>query len=185
MQDHIPYAKANPGKLTYSTAGVGSGSHLAAALIGRTAGFLWTHVPYRGSAPAVADAVAGHVDVTVAAPASIKPHSDAGALRVRAVSETTRHPQYPDVPTLAEAGVPSSVVLYNGVLAPRGTPEPVLARLRKELKAVVHDPEVAARMRQIGYEPDFLESAGFKDFVLKDSARWGDVAKAFNISVTE
>jgi tripartite-type tricarboxylate transporter receptor subunit TctC len=185
LQELIAYAKANPGKLTYSTAGVGGGSHLAAALISRTAGFEWTHVPYRGSAPAVTDAVAGHVDATIAAPASIKPHSDTGALRVLAVSETTRHPQYPDVPTLTEAGVPTSVVLYNGVLAPRGTPAPVLARLRKDLQAMVLDPKVAARMREIGYEPEFLEGQSFKDFMVKDSARWKEVAKAFNISVTD
>jgi tripartite-type tricarboxylate transporter receptor subunit TctC len=185
LQELIAHARANPGKLTYSTAGVGSGSHLAAALISRTAGFEWTHVPYRGSAPAVTDAVAGHVDVTIAAPASIKPHSDSGALRVLAVSETARHPQYPGVPTLTEAGVQSSVVLYNGVLAPRGTPEPVLARLRKDLKTMLLDPKVAARMREIGYEPEFLEGQSFKDFVLKDSARWKEVAKAFNISVTD
>ena len=185
LQELVAFGKANPGKLRYSSAGTGGGSHLAAVLIGSAAGIEWTHIPYRGSAPAVTDAVAGHVDLVLAAPASVKQQSDAGALRVLASTDAQRHPQYPDIPTLTEAGLPVVVALYNGVLAPRGTPEPVLARLRRELKAMTGDPGVTARMRTIGYEPEYIEGVAFRELIIRDGKRWTDVAKAFSIVLAD
>ena len=183
IQEVVAHAKANPGKLRYSSAGVGGASHLSMALFAKATGIDLVHIPYQGSAQAMTSAIGGHVDLAVAAPSSIKPHTDAGKLRALASVDSARHFQFPDTPTLKESGIPVVIILYNGVLAPLGTPEPVIARLRKELKAIVEDPKVIERWRAIGYEASYVEGKEFKDAQAKDLAQYTDVAKSFGISI--
>src|SRR5690606_27302091 len=112
------------GRLRFSSPGVGTAPHLAMAVTAKATGIDVVHVPFPGSVPALSNAVAGHVDMSVAAPASVKQHVDAGTLRAVASVDAERHFQFPDVPTLKESGIPATVILYNCVVAPAGTPEP-------------------------------------------------------------
>jgi tripartite-type tricarboxylate transporter receptor subunit TctC len=181
MKELVAFAKANPGKIRYSSVGVGSAPHLAMAVIAKATGTEMIHVPYTGAAPALTSAVAGHVDMLPST--SAQTHIQAGTLRPIVAFGAERHYQYPDLPTLRESGIAASLDLYLGVVAPAGTPEPVLARLRKELKAMSEDPKVAERFRAAGYQPLHVEGAGYKELMAKDLGLYSDVAKSFNITL--
>jgi tripartite-type tricarboxylate transporter receptor subunit TctC len=181
MQELVAFGKANPGKLRYSSAGVGSAPHLAMAVVAKATGIDLVHVPYPGSAPALASAVGGHVDMIPTN--SAQSHVESGALRAVVTAGSERHFQFPNVPTLRESGIPAAINLYTSVVAPAGTPEPVVARLRKELKAMNDDPKIAERFRALGYQPTHVEGAAFKETMAKDLAIYSDVAKSFGISL--
>jgi tripartite-type tricarboxylate transporter receptor subunit TctC len=181
LDELIAYAKSHPGKLRYGTPGVGGGPHLATALLAKAAGISLVHIPYQGTAPAVVAAVGGHVDLVMAGRAAIKPHVDSGALRALATADTERLPQFPDMPTLEEAGLGISVILYFGVLAPAGTPDPIVERLRAALGEMFRDKKTAERFRGVGYEPAFLNGTEYRDFMVKDLQQWKEVVKAANI----
>ena len=183
MSDLIAYAKANPGKLRYGTAGVGSVPHMATALIANAASIDLVHIPYGGVAPALTALMGGFVDFVVAAP-SAKSYTDAGTLLAIATAGKERTPNFPGVPTLAESGLPNLIVTsWWGILAPAGTPEPVLARLRKEVAETMRDPKIHEGIRAAGFDPAYLDHDAFKDFVLKDLEQWKAVAKSANITV--
>ena len=185
LADLIAYAKANPGKLRYGTAGIGSGPNLATELVDSAAGIEMLHVPYVGIGPAIAAAMGGFVDVIYGAP-TIRSHTDAGSLRAIATTGEKRHPDFPNVPTLAEAGLPNLVVtIWWGIMAPAGTPEPVLARLRKDTEEMMKDPKTLEGFRKLGYEPSYLPHDQFRAFVMKDIERWRVVAKRSNIVLTD
>jgi len=186
LAELLAYGKANPGKLRYSSSGVGAGGHLATALIANAAGVDMVHVPYQGAAPAVAGAAGGHVDLVLVATSSMKPHVDSGALRALAITDTKRSELFPDAPTLMESGLKDqSVVLYYGMLAPAGTPEPILATLRKEIGEMLKDPKVLERLKSMGFEAAFLPGNEFKDYMVKDLEKWRGVSKAANIVLTD
>ena len=186
MADLIAYAKANPGRLRYSTLGVGTSGHLAGALISKAAGIELVHVPYQGSAPAVTAAVGGFVDFVLAGSSSVKPYADAGQLRALATFEMRRNPAAPDVPTLEESGMPGvSAVNYYGILAPAGTPEPIRARIAKEIADMVKDARTVERMRSLGIEPAFFDGAEYKEMMIADLAKWKDVGRSANIVLGE
>ena len=186
LTEMLAYGKANPGKLRYSSSGVGAGGHLATALIANAAGVDMVHVPYQGAAPAVAGAAGGHVDLVLVATSSMKPHVDSGKLRAIATTDIKRNALFPDAPTLDESGLKNlSVVLYYGMLAPAGTPEPILARLREALNEMLKDPKIVERIKSLGFEPAFLPGDAFRDFMVKDLAKWKDVSKAANIVLTD
>jgi tripartite-type tricarboxylate transporter receptor subunit TctC len=185
FQELIAYAKANPGKLRYGTAGIGSGPHLATELVAKAAGIEMLHVPYVGIGPAISAAMGGFVDVIFGAP-TIKQHTDAGSLRALAFTGSKRHADFPNVPTLSEAGMPNLVVtIWWGMLAPANTPAPVVAKLRKEIDEMMKDPKTLEGLRKLGYEPSYLPHDQFRDFVMKDIERWKDVAKSANIVVKD
>jgi tripartite-type tricarboxylate transporter receptor subunit TctC len=184
LPELIAYGKANPGKLRYGTAGVGGAPHLATELMAKAAGIEMVHVPYGGVAPALAAAVGGHIDLALASPPASKPYADGGNIRPIAITDTKRHKLYPDVPTTAEAGMPSLVVTFwHGLMAPAGTPTPILTRLQNEIAGMLKDPDVIDRLDKLGYIPVYKDREVFKDFVLKDLAKWKDTAKAANISI--
>jgi tripartite-type tricarboxylate transporter receptor subunit TctC len=184
LPELIAYGKANPGKLRYGTAGVGGAPHLATALLAKAAGIEMVHVPYGGVAPALAAAVGGHIDLALASPPASKPHIDGGNVRGIAVTDTKRHKLYPDVPTTAEAGMPSLVVTFwHGLMAPAGTPAPILSRLEKEIDGMLKDPEIVERLDKLGYVPVYKDASTFKDFVLKDLEKWKETAKSANIKI--
>jgi tripartite-type tricarboxylate transporter receptor subunit TctC len=160
MADLIAYAKANPGKLRYSTQGVGTSGHLAGALISKAAGIELVHIPYQGSAPAVTAAVSGVVDFVLAGTSSVKTFTKSGQLKALATFEIRRNPAAPDVPTLEESGMKGvSAVNYYGVLAPAGTPEPVLARLRTVIAEMVKDPQAVERFHSLAVDPTYFDGA--------------------------
>jgi len=185
MQELVAYAKAHPGELKYGTSGIGSGPHMATELIAAATGIQMLHVPYQGIAPAIQAALGGHLDVILAAP-TVKSQTDAGALRPLATTGRTRNPDFPNLPTLAEAGIPNLVVtIWWGIMAPAGTPEPVLAKLRAAVAEIVKDPATIEGMRKLGYDPNYLPHEPFRAFVLDDMQQWGRAAKAANITVTD
>jgi tripartite-type tricarboxylate transporter receptor subunit TctC len=179
----IAYGKANPGKLRYSTLGVGSSGHLAATLFSKTVGIEMTHIPYTGSAPAILAAVQGTVEFVIAGMGSVKSNLDSGALRALATTDSDRNLFYNQVPTLRESGVPISVILYIGLIAPAGTPQAVLDRLGQEMAAMKSDATVQERMKKIGSEFAVLPAKEFRSTVTDDLVRWRDVAKSANISI--
>ncbi len=186
LADMLAHAKANPGKLRYGSIGVGSGQHMGMALIGKTAGIEMVHVPFGGVAPALTALLGGHIDLALGAASSVKPYVDAGTLRPLAMTGEARHPLLPAVPTLSEAGLPL-VVFSNwwGLLAPAGTPEPVLARLRKASGEMAKDPAFIEKIGKLGYQPTHLEGAAFRNFVIKDFEQWKAVAKSANIAIAD
>jgi tripartite-type tricarboxylate transporter receptor subunit TctC len=183
VADLVAYAKANPGKLKYGTSGIGGGPHLGSALIEKAAGVEMLHIPYSGVAPAMNALLGKSIDFALVTPPTVKPHTDSGAFRAIATTGSERHPLFPDLPTLQEAGLPVIVVVWYGILAPAGTPEPVLARLRKEVADGLKDPKVLQRLTSLGYQVSFLPGDEFKAFVMKDADQWKSVAKTAKISL--
>jgi len=183
MAELIAYAKANPGKLNFGSAGVGSAPHMGIALIGVAAGIDMVHVPFAGLGPTTNALIAGTVDLALVTPPLIKPHVESGAVRVVAVTGKTRHPLLPNVPTLQEAGLNVTTIVSYGLSAPTGTPEPILAKLRKTMTEMIEDKAVVERLRVLGYESDHLIGDAYKNFIVKDLEQWRAVAKAANIKI--
>ncbi|MDU0342725.1 Bug family tripartite tricarboxylate transporter substrate binding protein [Bosea rubneri] len=171
-------AKANPEKVTYASAGVGTPQQLAFELLKEKTGIKATHVPYRGSAPAINDVIAGHVTAMIDGTAV--PMAREGTLRALAVTGAKRSAAMPDVPTVAEAGVPGyEFVSWHGVFVPAGTPPAVVERLNAELNKIVADPAVRERMAALNIELVGGTSAAFGDFIKAES---GKIAELVRIS---
>ena len=183
VADLVAYAKANPGKLKYGTSGIGGGPHMASALIEKAAGVEMLHVPYSGVAPAMNALLGKSIDIALVTPPTVKPYTDSGQFRAIATTGKERHPLFPDLPTLEEAGIPVNVVVWYGILAPAGTPEPVLARLRKDIADGLDDPKVKQRLTSLGYQVSYLPGEEFKAFVTKDAEQWKSVAKSAKIQL--
>ena len=183
VADLIAYAKANPGKLNFGSAGVGSAPHMGIALMNNAAGINMVHVPFAGLGPATNALLAGTVDIGLVTPPLVKPHLDSGALRAIAVTGKKRYPLLPDVPTLQEAGLNVTTIVGYGLSAPAGTPEPILARLKQTISAMMNDKAIIERLHGLGYETDLLIGDAYKDFIVKDLEQWRGVAKAANIKI--
>jgi tripartite-type tricarboxylate transporter receptor subunit TctC len=179
----IAYAKANPGKLNYGSAGVGSAPHLGIALMNTAAGIDMVHVPFAGLGPAANALIAGTVDIGLLSPPLVKPHAASGAIRVLAVTGNKPYAPMQDVPTLREAGLNVSTIVGYGLVAPAGTPEPVLAKLKQGISNMMKDQALIARLRELGYETELQLGDAYRDFILKDLEQWRGVAKAANISL--
>lgn len=186
MAELVAYAKANPGRVRYGTSGVGGAPHMGTVLLEKTAGIDMLHVPYAGISAVVGAMRSETIDIALITPPTVKPHTDAGVMRPIASTGRERHPLFPDIPTLEESGFPGlAVVVWYGILAPAGTPEPVQARLRKEVADVLTDPKVAEKLKSLGYQVSYIAGAEFRDFVVRDYEQWKGVAKAADIVVTE
>ncbi|HEV7268240.1 MAG TPA: tripartite tricarboxylate transporter substrate binding protein [Falsiroseomonas sp.] len=182
LQELIDHARANPGRVRYGTAGVGSGPHMATELFARRAGISVEHVPFGGIAPALNAMLAGDVQMAFGAPPAIKPSYDGGLLRVIAVAGEARHPLFPEAPTTAEAGLRGvEMSIWWGLVAPAATPEPALARLRRAANEMNADPDFAARLRRLGFDHMPLAGEAFRSFVVEDLERWRETAAAANI----
>jgi tripartite-type tricarboxylate transporter receptor subunit TctC len=180
--EFLAYAKKNPGKLTFASAGAGSGSHLAGELLNLKAGIDMMHVPYKGGAPALTDVMGNQVSAYFGNVASTLNYATSGKLRPLAVTSLKRSPTLPNVPTLAESGLPDFEVLeWNGLFAPKGTPNEIVQRLSKEAQAAVADRNVKEKLRQMGLEPIGDSPQAFSQFVRGEAARWGALVKARNI----
>jgi tripartite-type tricarboxylate transporter receptor subunit TctC len=183
VADLVAYAKANPGKLNFGSAGVGSAPHMGIALMSAAAGINMVHVPFAGLGPATNALLAGTVDLGLVTPPLVKPHLDSGALRAIAVTGKKRYPLLPDVPTLQEAGLNVTTMVGYGLSAPAGTPEPILAKLKQTINAMMTDKAILDRLHGMGYETDLLIGDAYRDFIVNDLAQWRSVAKAANIKI--
>jgi len=182
VQEFLAYARAHPGKLTFASAGAGSGSHLAGELLNARAGIDLMHVPYKGGAPALTDVMGNQVSAYFGNVASTLSYASTGKLRALAVTSLKRSPGLPDTPTLAESGLPGFEVLeWNGVFVPRGTPPEVVQRLAREVQAAVAEPRVQDKLRHLGLEPVGNTPQQFGKFVQAEAARWGALVKSRNI----
>ena len=179
----VTLARANPGTLTYGSIGVGSASHLAGELFKVRAGVDMVHVPYRGGAPAVNDLIAGHLQTMFLSPVSGLPQIRAGRVVALAIAARQRFPLMPDVPTMAEAGVPMEVGYWVGMAAPAATPPAVVAKLEATLADVVADPDVIKRLTEMGIVMTPLHAKAFGDFIRADLKGWADFAAQAKLKV--
>jgi tripartite-type tricarboxylate transporter receptor subunit TctC len=176
LQELIAYVKAHPGEIDYASSGNGSGQHLFAALLCSMTGMKMNHVPYRGSGQATTDLLGGQVKVAIPGTAGMVGHIRAGKLRALAVTGAKRSPQLPDVPTVAEAGVPGyEAYVWMGLLAPKGTPPAIIDRLHRELGAVLATDEVKRYMDGAGIEIVGSTPSQFGAFFRAEKALWAKV----------
>jgi tripartite-type tricarboxylate transporter receptor subunit TctC len=183
LAEFIAYAKANPDKLNFGSAGIGSAPHMGVALLSAAAGISMVHVPFNGLGPMTNALIAGTVDVGLVTPTQVKPHADAGTVRALALTGAKRSPVFPDVPTLQQSGLNVTTIVGYGLSAPAGTPEPIQTRLKKAISEMIADKEIATRLSDLGYETDLQLGDAYKDFIVKDLAQWRAVAKAANIKI--
>ena len=184
VQDLIVLSKADPDKYNYGSAGPGSAHHLIGEMFKLRTGAKLTHIPYRGSAPAVADLLGGQVSVMFDTVTSALPHIKAQKTRALAVTTAKRSSALPDVPTLAEAGVAEfDVGTWFGLLAPAGTPQAIVDKLNAEVVAIVNDPEVRKQMLSQGIEPLTSSPAELKARIAKELTEFGALAKQAKLSV--
>ncbi len=160
----VAYAKSSTAKLSYGSAGMGSGHHITGELLKQKTGIDMNHVPYRGGGPAIQDLVAGHIQISFGTPPSVLPQAAAGRIRILATSEDKRFPDLPDVPTIAET-VPGVAIpiTWLGLLAPAGTPRPIVDKLNAAMLATLKKPDVIAKLKQqglmtTGEGPDALDA---------------------------
>jgi len=182
VQGLIAQAKANPGGISYASGGVGQGAHLAGALLEKLAGIRLNHVPYRGNAPAVADVIAGHVAMIFDGMSTSLPHVRDGRLRAIAVSTPQRAAAMPEVPTVAEAGVPGfDVGSWFGLLAPAGTPAPVTEALSAALRQALARPALRELLARSGLEPMPQTPGEFRGFMAAETRKWATLIQEAGI----
>ena len=173
IRELVGHAKKNPGKLTFGSSGTGAASHLSAELFKSVAGVDLLHVPYKGTGQAVTDLLAGQIDLLFAPAQAVMPHVQAGKLRALAVTSAQRSKTLPELPTVAEAGVPGyEAIGWFGLLAPAATPKPVVAKLSADANAVLRDADVVQRMLVLGAEPSGNSPEQFAAFIREDQAKW-------------
>ncbi len=184
MEGFLKYAKANPGKLSYSSAGIGTLPHITTELLLRTAGVQVTHVPYKGAAPAFSDLLGGVVQLKYDTYATSAPMVKAGKLKVLATAGRKRLPQMPDVPTVAESGFPNyEGSLWIGALAPRGAPKEAIAALSAALTQAARSPKVAARFEADGVEVPPAGPEEFSRLIDAELKLWPRVVREANIKL--
>lgn len=182
VKELIALLKANPGKYTYGSSGIGGASHLAMALFTSMAGVEALHVPYKGGAPAVADLVAGRLNLAMANLTTAQPHIRSGRLRGLGVGKARRSPLFPEMPTIAEAGLKGyEANNWNGLVAPRGTPRAVIERLHKDIVATLQEPVIAERLTRAGLEPIGDTPAEFTQYLKAEAVKWGKLVKSASI----
>ena len=181
-KEFMDYVKANPGKVNYASQGPGTTSHLTAELYAKLTGAKITHVPYKGTGPALNDLVAGHVDfIFMQLESAIKLH-EGGKARILAVTTSKRIPQLPDVPTSADIGLSGMISdTWNAISAPPGTPAPIVGKLNATLNDVLKEPELAERFKQLLLTPGSGNVAETRAFIQEDTKRWIDVINEANI----
>lgn len=182
VKEFIALAKNKPGELTYASAGKGTNPHIAMELFNSMAGVNIRHIPYRGVGPALTDVVAGRVSAMNVNILSAKPQVDGKRLRALGVTSAKRSPQLPDVPTIAESGLPGyKVEQWFGILAPAGTPQPIVAKLHDTLKTLLHSDDAKKYFAAQGAEPVGNTPDEFRTLIRDEIKTWTDVAKKAHI----
>jgi tripartite-type tricarboxylate transporter receptor subunit TctC len=182
VKELIAYAKANPNKLSYASSGIGSTYHLGAELFSAQTGIQWTHVPYKGAAPAAQDLVAGHVQVMFDAYSSAVPNFKAGRVKALGIASLKRNPELPNLPTIAESGVPGyETVIWLAFFLPKGSPPAVAERLRNELVTIMQSPEIKERFAGLGMQPVTSTPQALATLLTDELAKWGKVVREAGI----
>ncbi len=178
----IALAKARPGELVYASSGVGAGSHLTMELFMLLSGTRMLHVPYKGPTPGVIDLIAGRVSLMATSTTSSLPHVRSGRLRALGVSTATRAASLPDIPTIAETGLPGyESAAWFGLMAPAGTPKEVIARLHKEIVAILRAPDIRERFARDGAEVVASSPEEFDAYMRAEAIKWAKVVKRAGI----
>jgi tripartite-type tricarboxylate transporter receptor subunit TctC len=178
----IAYAKANPGKVNFGSAGAGTASHITGEYFARTAGITLVHIPYKGTGPALTDLLGGHIPMAFAPIPASHPNVTAGKLRALAVTSITRSGLLPDVPTMVEAGLPGfDASLYYGLAAPAGTPRPIIDKLNKALREALGSDEVKKQLGNDGTEITPGTPEDYAAFIDKDEKKWSQLVKASGV----
>ncbi|MGC2044251.1 MAG: tripartite tricarboxylate transporter substrate-binding protein, partial [Pseudolabrys sp.] len=178
VQELIALAKAQPGKLDYASAGTGSGIHLGTVLFADTAGIDLTHIPYKGSGPALTDLLGGHVQVYFSSLPPAVGLVKEGKLRALGVTGLKRSASFPDVPTVAEQGLPGfEAVLHYGIVAPAGTPRPIIEKLNAALRAALGDPKVHGHIATEGAEPLPTSPDEYAADIDREETKWSKLVK--------
>ncbi|TMG77157.1 MAG: tripartite tricarboxylate transporter substrate binding protein [Betaproteobacteria bacterium] len=182
LRELIALAKAKPGELNYASAGVGSFQHLASALFKLQSGLDIVHVPFKGGGPAMMDVIAGNTQIAIGSLIQTLPHIKSGRLKPLGVGSAKRVPALPDVPTISEAGVPGyEATNWWGIVAPAGTPRPVIERLHKELSVILASAETKKRFESEGGEAAQMSPEEFGRFIASEMEKWAKVVKEAGI----
>jgi tripartite-type tricarboxylate transporter receptor subunit TctC len=182
----IIYAKANPGKLSFASAGVGTSAHLAGEMFKHMAGINTVHVPYKGGGPAMNDLLAGQVAYMFGGISGLAPHGQSGKVRLLAVSSSRRSAAAPDIPTVAESGLAGyGTNTWNSLVAPRGTPAPIIDRLNTEVNFVLNQPEVKERLKKQGIDAEPGTQAQLRSHIKAEIARFASLIKAIGLQKVE
>lgn len=187
LKDVLAAAKGREGGLSSASAGTGSSQHLAVELLAYKSGVKFTHVPYKGSGPAIQDVISGQVDMMFDTTVVAAPHIQSGKLRAIAVTSPKRLASMPDVPTVAESGVNGladfQVQSWQAVFVPANTPAPIVTRLHDEIRKILAQPDMQNRLKGFGMEPADMTTAQIATFQKAEVDKWAQVIKAANIKV--
>ncbi len=183
IKELIDYAKANPGKLNFSSAGTGGAAHIAMAAFNVASGTTMTHVPYRGTPQSVGDVISGQVQATFTSGVSLLPHVRAGTLRALGVSTRERLSIAPDIPAIAETLPGFDLSAWYGIVGPAGLPEPIVQRLHGEIRKAMASPDIGKRLNTEGAVHWDVSPEGFRSYVVAETARWKTVIEAAKIKI--
>lgn len=184
MKELLVYARANPGKLNAASSGTGTPNHLGAEMLKYLAKLDIVHVPYKGGGPAMTDLIAGQVQLQFSSIPTVLAHAKAGRIKILAIGGAKRSPALPDVPTIAESGVPGyEYTTWYGIFGPRGMPAPIVARLNAAIAKALAAPDVSQRFMSQGAEPSSSSPAELTQYMREESARWAKLIKAANIRI--
>ena len=178
LKELITYAKANPGKLNYGSAGNGGISHLVPEMLKNETGIFMVHIPFKGSAPAFTDLIAGHVQFMAESVPQAAIYAKQGKVKALAVTSAKRNPALPNTPTVIETGIANlEVVGFYGILAPKGTPSEVVNKLSQAFKETLESPEIQKKMIEQGADPAYLNADQFTKFLAAEMPRWANAVK--------
>jgi len=184
VQELVDYAKANPGKVSFASQGNGSTSHLTAILFEKLTGTRMVHIPYRGTSPALQDIMGNTVDLFFDNVGSSMSLHLGGKLRILGVCGTERAPSLPDVPTVREAGVPGfASVTWFVLMAPKGTPDAILAKLNSGVTEILREPDIQAQFLKLGVQPAPMDIPATAKFLDEERARWGDIIRDADVTL--
>ncbi|MEI8399242.1 MAG: tripartite tricarboxylate transporter substrate binding protein [Alcaligenaceae bacterium] len=182
VKDLIAQAKAKPDGISYASAGNGVSNHLAMELFKQTAGISMVHIPYKGGAQAMVGLMGGQVQLMFNNTPEVLPQMNSGRLKVLAIALPERSPLMPDIPTVAEQGLPGfSISLWYGLIGAKGIPQPIVEKLNAAVRTSLADPEVIAKLAKLGSQPIIQSTQQFAEVIKNDSAKWAEVIKAGNI----
>ncbi|SFU35872.1 Tripartite-type tricarboxylate transporter, receptor component TctC [Polaromonas sp. YR568] len=184
LQDVLAAAKAKPKTISSASAGSGTSQHLSLELLGFKSGTQFIHVPYKGSGPAIQDVIGGQVDMMFDTTVVAGPHIQSGKVRALAVTSAKRLESMPNVPTVAESGVPGfEVTSWQGIFVPAGTPKPIIDKLHDEILKIIAQPEMQERLKGLGMQPTPLTTAEVTAFQKAEVEKWAQVIKAANVKL--
>ena len=186
VRELVAYAKTKPDGLNYGSSGQGNSNHLAAELFNTQAGIRGVHVPYKGGGGLITATMVGEVSMTFGTPQTVVGQIKAGKLKVLAVSSAKRSSLYPDIPTIAESGLPNFAVdSWNGIFVPAGSPAPAMSRVAAEVVVLLKSPAVKAEMLKVGMEPAISTGAEFSGIVQSEFERWAKLIKDKKIAIEQ